>query len=122
VPSDDDKPRGTASPRPHARRTGRLELALRGARNYVVIVDGVAQGAHSGLALAPGPHAIEIRAEGEAPRRFAVRIEAGKTVQRDVVWTHDAPPAPAPAPTPAPTDDRALLGPGQAVPRERPRP
>jgi serine/threonine-protein kinase len=125
------KPRGPATPRTRARRTGRLELAIRGARSYVVVVDGVAQGARSELVLAPGPHAIEVRAADELPRRFTVQIEPGKTAQRDVAWTHDAPPpappvtvpapAPAPAPAPGPGDDHALMGPGEAVPRETPR-
>ncbi|HEX3764825.1 MAG TPA: protein kinase [Kofleriaceae bacterium] len=112
----DGTPRGPAASRPHVRRTGRLALAIRGARSYVVVVDGVARGARSELALAPGPHAIEVRADGEPPRRFDVQIEAGKTEQRDVEWAHDAP---APAP-PVDVDDHALMGPGQAVPRETP--
>src|SRR5262249_3474173 len=58
------KLRGPAMMRARARRTGRLELAIRGAHSYLVVVDGVAQGARSELALAPGPHAIEVRAAG----------------------------------------------------------
>jgi hypothetical protein len=124
------KSRGAATPRTRSRRTGRLELAIRGARSYLVVVDGVAQGVRSGFVLAPGSHAIEVRAAGELPRRFTVQIEPGKTAQRDVAWTHDAPlpavpasaPAPAPASVPAPGDDHALMGPGVATPRETPRP
>jgi hypothetical protein len=126
APTGEGKPRGAATPRTRSRRPGRLELAIRGARSYLVVVDGVAQGARSGFALAPGSHAIEVRAAGELPRRFTVQIEPGKTAQRDVAWTHAArPPAgstPAPASTPAPRDDGALMGPGEAVPRETPRP
>jgi serine/threonine-protein kinase len=125
----DGKPRGQPMPRTRARHTGRLELAIRGAHSYVVVVDGVAQGARSELALPPGPHTIEVRAAGELPRRFTVQIEPGKTTQRDVAWTHDAPPpaptvtvtTPAPAPAPPVTDDHALMGPGEALPRETPR-
>src|SRR5262249_25514765 len=61
----DGKPRSLAMPRTRARRAGRLELAIHGSRSYLVVVDGVAQGARSELVLAPGPHAIEVRAAGE---------------------------------------------------------
>ena len=115
APTADALPRGPGLARPRVRRTGRLELAIRGARSYTVIVDGVAQGTRSELALAPGSHAIEVRADGSPPRRFAVQIEAGQTAQRDVVWVPEAPPRPADG------DDHALMGPGDAVPRETPR-
>jgi serine/threonine-protein kinase len=95
-------------------RSGHLSLAIRGAANYFVIVDGKPEGMRSELALPAGRHEIEVQAAGVAPQRFSVQIEAGKTRQREVKWA-----AAVKAPT-APTDDVELLPPGATVPR-RPR-
>jgi serine/threonine-protein kinase len=100
-----------AEQRPQPRQAGRLELIIHGAAKYTVIVDGKPHGKRPLLVLPPGTHDIEVRVDGEAPQRFSIAIEAGRTKQHEVAWSRAAPQAAGSA------DDRALMAPGDAVPK-----
>jgi serine/threonine-protein kinase len=104
-------PAAPSDPRAQPVPMGRLELIIRGAMKFVVIVDGKPHGRRASIALSPGTHDVEVRADGEATQRFSIAIEAGKTRQREVSWSHAAPPAAGSG------DDRALMAPGDAVPK-----
>ncbi len=91
--------------------SGELHLDVQPAVSFQIYVDNYFVGTSNDLGnvleLEPGPHRVEIRAEGYSPHTFDTKVTAGRTMtyQVELEPLEGQPPAPEPdQPAPDPPD------------------
>jgi serine/threonine-protein kinase len=83
--------------------TGRVRVAVHGSAQWNVVVDGVARGATSVLALPVGPHTVVVQLPNQPAKTFKVKVDDNSLDTLEVEAT---------------PDDKQLMMPGSTTPKK----